>query len=278
MPRMKWTPALILLHIVVYAFAALFVAPFLMSLLLSLKSQPETAQSLLGLPTRLHFENFALAMEKAKILQSFRNSLIVTACSVALTTISSAMAGYAIGRGYGKKPLRAYELLLLASMMVPFQTLMIPLYKMYKAANLMNSLLGVILSISGLSLAFSIMMYIGFVKTIPLELEEAAWLEGYGRFRIFLKIVFPLLMPITFTVATLNTLWNWNEFGISFIVLQKDAVKTIPMQQYVFFSQYTANFNLAFAAAVITMVPVVLFFILAQKYIVAGLTEGAVKG
>lgn len=103
-------------------------------------------------------------------------------------------------------------------------------------------------------------------------------MEGYGKFRIFVRIIFPLLKPATVTVATLMTLWTWNEFNVSLIVLQDDAVKTIPMQQYVFFGQYSSNYNEAFAAALITMIPIILFFLFAQKHIEAGLIDGAVKG
>jgi raffinose/stachyose/melibiose transport system permease protein len=268
----------IVINLFMYGIGACFLAPFLISLLLSLKTQEETAANLLAFPLIPHFDNFVEAMRRAKIFQSFKNSILTTLSSVLLTTFCSAMAGYGIGRYYHKRYMRIYELILLASLMLPFQTIMIPVYRMYKSLNLMNTIHGVVLMISGTGLAFTTMLYIGFVKTLPRELEEAAYIDGYGRIRIFFYIVFPLLKPITFTAAALNTLWTWNEFNISLIVLQKDAVKTIPMQQYVFFSQYNSNYNLAFAAAVISMIPIVIFFIIAQKYIIKGFMEGAVKG
>jgi raffinose/stachyose/melibiose transport system permease protein len=268
----------IVVHLVVYLAAACFLAPFLISLLISLKSPQETALNLLALPRSPHFENYFEALGRAKIVQSFRNSLIVTLSSVIVVTFSSAMAGYGIGRYYQRRSMRIYELILLASMMLPFQTIMIPVYKMYKALNLINTLTGVVIMICGGGLAFCTMLYIGFVKSLPLELEEAAYIDGCGKIPIFFRIVFPLLKPVTFTVAALSTLWTWNEFNISLIVLQRDSVKTIPMQQYVFFSQYNTNYNLAFAAAIISMIPIVIFFVFAQKFIIRGLTEGAVKG
>jgi raffinose/stachyose/melibiose transport system permease protein len=270
--------SVVLINIIVCFIAICFLAPFIISLVLSLKTQEETAVNLLAFPKTLHFDNFAEAMRRAKIFQSFGNSVLVTFFSVLLNTMCSALAGYGIGRYYHKRYMRIYEIVLLASLMLPFQTIMIPVYKMYKILNLMNTIYGDVLMIAGTGLAFTTMLYIGFIKTLPLELEEAAYIDGYGKIRIFFYIVFPLLKPITFTAAALNTLWAWNEFNISLIVLQKDAVKTIPIQQYVFFGQYSSNYNLAFAAAVISMIPIVLFFIFAQKYIVKGLTEGAVKG
>lgn len=265
-------------HCIVYIMAAIFLAPFLLSILLSLKSKQETTKSVLALPESIHWENFTMAVEKANIFNSIKNSLVVTVCSVLIVILVSAMAGYGIARQYKKRSFRLYETVLLASMMIPFQTLMIPIYKMYKGLGLLNTLAGVIIIISGMNMAFAIIMYIGFVRTLPVELEEAALLEGCGRFKMFFKIVFPLLKPITTTIAVLNALWVWNEFNASLLILQKNAVKTIPIQQFVFFGEHSANYNMAFAAAVITMIPIVLFFILAQKHIVEGMVNGAVKG
>jgi raffinose/stachyose/melibiose transport system permease protein len=276
--KKKSNAAVIVINILIYLTAFLFLAPFLISILLSVKSPQETAVNLLALPTKIHLENFVEAAAKSHFWRSLSNSLIVTGISVVIIVLASAMAGYAVGRHYKSKLMRGYEMMFMAALMLPFQSIMIPVYKMLKGFHLLNTLTGDILIISGTSLAFSIMMYIGFVKTLPMELEEAAKIEGCGDFMIFWKIVFPLLKPVTFTVATLNTLWTWNEFNVSLIVLQKDAVKTIPMQQYVFFGQFSNNYNLAFAAAVISMIPVIIFFIFSQKYIIVGLTDGAVKG
>lgn len=258
--------------------ALVYVFPFLVSILLAFKDKKETAQNVLALPQRLHWENFVNAVEKANILHSMKNSVIVTVASVILVLIVASMAGYAIGRQYHKKGYRLYEMVLTAAMMIPFQTLMIPLYKMFRGMGLLNTLPGVILLIAGTNMPFAVMMFIGFVRTIPIELDEAAMLEGCGKFKTFYKIIVPILKPITVTVAVLDALWAWNEFNVSLLVLQKNEVKTIPMQQYVFFGEHSADYNMAFAAAVISMIPIVLFFIIMQKHIVEGMTAGAVKG
>lgn len=274
----KITWAKILCNVLIYLLVLLFLIPFFMSLFISVKSQEEMANGVLTFPRTIHFENFTRAIEEAKIVQSFSNSIIVTVCTVILIIICASLAAYGIGRYYQKRVMRIYEMVLMASMMIPFQTLMIPIYKLFRSINLLNTHIGVILVIMALNLPFSIMLYTGFVRAIPIELEEAAQMEGYGKFRIFLHIIFPLLKPATVTVATLMTLWTWNEFNASLIILQNDAVKTIPMQQYVFFGQYSSDYNLAFAAAIITMIPILVFFLFAQKHIEAGLVEGAVKG
>jgi raffinose/stachyose/melibiose transport system permease protein len=268
----------IIINIIIYGIAFIFMAPFIISLILAVKTPQETGASLLGLPKIIHWSNFVEAAQKSELVRSFLNSILVTGSSVLIIVLFSAMAGYAIGRNYHRKEMRVYEIILLASLMLPFQTIMIPIYKMFRTLNLLNTQIGAIIIISGTSLAFATMTYIGFVKTLPIELEEAARIEGYNDFSIFWNIILPLLKPATFTIATLQTLWVWNEFNISLLILQKNAVKTIPIQQYVFFGQYFSNYNLAFAAATLSMVPVLLFFIFGQKYIIAGLTEGAVKG
>lgn len=265
-------------RVTVYAATLVFLFPFIICILMSVKSKQETAKNILGLPTQIYWENFTDAIEKANILNSMKNSVILTVFSVVITILAASLAGYAIGRMYKKKVFRLYETVLMASMMIPFQTLMIPLYKMYKNLGLLNTLTGAIILVAAMNMPFAIMMFIGFVRTLPIELEEAAMLEGCGKFKIFTTIIFPLLKPITATVAVLDSLWAWNEFNISLLVLQKNAVKTIPIQQYVFFGEHSANYNMAFAAAVISMIPIIIFFTLAQKQIVAGMTAGAVKG
>lgn len=274
----RWKISSVIQSAFVYIMGIIFLAPFLISILLAFKSKPETTKSVLALPETLHWENFTEAIEKANIWISMKNSLIVTVGSVIIVIIVASMAGYGIARMYKNKFFRFYEVLLMAAMMIPFQTLMIPIYKMLMNLELMNTKIGALILIAGFNMPFAVIMFIGFIRTIPIELEEAAFLEGCGRIKIFFKIVFPLLKPITATIAVLDALWAWNEFNVSFLVLQRDEVKTIPIQQYVFFGEHSANYNMAFAAAVISMIPITIFFILAQKHIVAGMTSGAVKG
>ncbi|MCR1841033.1 carbohydrate ABC transporter permease [Murimonas intestini] len=256
----------------------IFLWPFFICLLMSVKSKQETSLGILSLPEMIHWENFSAAMEKANILVSMKNSIIITLCSVVIIVLVASTAAYAIGRQYNRKFYRFYETLLVSSMMLPFQVIMIPVYRMYKGMNLLNTRSGAIIMIAGLAIAYSTVMIIGFVRAIPMELEEAAEIEGAGRFRIFFRIIFPLLKPILATVATLQFLGVWNEFNVSILLLQNEAIKTIPMQQYVFFGAYGADYNTAFAAAVITMIPVIIIFLILQKQVVAGMTAGAVKG
>lgn len=254
-----------------------FLFPFLICLLMSVRSKQDTG-SVLSIPHSISLNNFTEAIEKANIFVSMKNSVIITVSCVVIIVLVAATAAYAIGRQYKKKFYRFYETLLVASMMLPFQVIMIPVYRMYKQLNLLNTRIGAIIMISGLGIAYSTIMMIGFVRRIPVELDEAAEIEGAGKSRIFFTIILPLLKPILATVATLQFLSVWNEFNVSILLLQKEEIKTIPMQQYVFFGAYGADYNTAFAAAVITMIPVLIIFLILQKQVVAGMTAGAVKG
>ncbi len=264
--------------ILLFGMTAVFLFPFYICILMSVKSKQETSQGILAFPKAIRWENFSAAIEKAHIFLSMKNSIFVTVSSVLIILLVASMAAYAIGRQYKKRFYRFYETLLVSSMMLPFQVIMIPVYKMYKNLNLLNTRTGAVIMIAGLAIAYSTIMIIGFVRSLPLELEEAAEIEGAGRFKIFFFIILPLLKPIMATVATLQFLSVWNEFNVSILLLQDEKIKTIPMQQYVFFGAYGADYNTAFAAAVITMIPVILIFLLLQKQVVTGMTAGAVKG
>ena len=166
----------------------------------------------------------------------------------------------------------------MAGMMISFQMIMIPVYKMLKSWSLLNTFAGAILIMVGTSVSYATFLNVGFVKTIPKELEEAALIDGCSKWGTFWRIVFPLMKPITTTVAALHMLWMWNEFSVSLIVLQKKEIRTIAMQQYYFFGQHISNYNAAFAAACLSLIPVIAFFFLAQKNLAGGMTDGAVKG
>lgn len=256
----------------------LFLAPFYIVVVNAFKTPMETAQSILSLPKGVNLANFDKAIEVTNFWVTLKNSVIVTVASVVLIVLSSSMAGYIICRNSEKRFYKAMDLILMSGMMVSFQMIMIPVYRMMKNLKLMNTYTGAVILMVGISVSYATFLYVGFTKTIPIELEEAAQIDGCGRIRTFWLIVFPLMKPITATVAALHMLWMWNEFNIGLIILQKKEMRTIPMQQFYFFGQHVSNMNAAFAAACLSLIPVVVFFFLTQKSIAGGMTAGAVKG
>lgn len=257
----------------------LYLSPFYIAVVNSFKTRLETAENVLALPQSFSLANYRDAMEKISFTKSLMNTLIVTVAADVLIVLCSSMSGHAIARNSGKHPyFKILDRVFLSSIMIPFQVIMIPVYKIFKSLGLTNNLLGMIIMLTGISVAYATFLYVGFVKSIPLELEEAARIDGCSPFQAFWKIVFPLLKPITATVAALHAMWLWNDFNISLILLQKDEVRTLTIKQFYFFSEYSSDYNMAFAAAILGMIPVLVFFLLMQKYLVGGITAGAVKG
>lgn len=209
--------------------------------------------------------------------KAFFNTLIVTIFSIIGIVITSSMAGYALVRNNWKISWVIF-LVFTFSMVVPFQAIMVPLVETAKGFRLNNSLFGLILIYIGLGSPMAIFMYHGFIKSIPKELEESASIDGAGPFTIFFKIVFPLLTPVTATIVILNVLWIWNDFLLPLIILQSKELRTIQLAQYSFFGAYQKEYGLALASLILSASPIVIFYLFMQKYIIKGITSGAVKG
>lgn len=257
----------------------LFLTPIYLAVLTAFKTKQELSLSVLAWPGKIYIQNFIEGMQRSDFFQSLKNSVLVTFPSVVLIVLCSSMSGYSISRyGKGTKALRGLDKLYLASLMIPFQILMIPVYKIYKNLNLLNSRVGMILMLTGTSIAYASFLYVGFVKSIPREIEESAYLDGCSQMQAFWQIVFPLLKPISATVAALHVMWLWNDFNISIILLQKERVRTITVKQFYFFGEHTADYGMAFATAILSMIPVIICFIFMQKYVISGVSAGAVKG
>jgi len=258
--------------------ACVFVAPFYISIVYAVKSPEETRLTGLAFPTGIHWENFAEAIEVSNFWLATKNSVIVTVSCVLLLMVCCSMAAYVIARNMKSKFYQSFYYVFLAAILLPFQVVMMPLYVQLKDAGLLNTRIGLILTISGFQLAYNIFVYVGFVRTIPLEMEEAAYIDGAGKFYTFWKVVFPLMKPIVSSTLILNALAVWNDFQITLIIAQKSEVRTIPLTQYFFFGQYSIKLNMAFAAFVLAMIPIIILYLVMQKYIIGGVMSGAVKG
>ena len=276
LPREKYPIGFVVLTIVV---AVIFFFPIWMALLTSFKTDQEIAKSVLALPQALSLNNYKEAIVRSQFWNAIRNSAIATFPSVAVIVICSSMGGYVIARNMrNNRFFRILDRVYVMSLMLPFQIMMIPIYQMYKSLNLLNNLFGYSLVLIGISIAYPTFLYVGFVKGIPRELEESAEIDGAGPYIAYWMIVFPLLKPISMTIAVLHVMWLWNDFNMALILLQKEAVRPLTVKQFYFFGQYTSNYGVAFAAAIMGMIPILVFFVIAQKYIVDGISAGAVKG
>ncbi|KRD99803.1 MULTISPECIES: carbohydrate ABC transporter permease [Priestia] len=272
----KYTSKTFIVEILAVLLGLVFLVPFYYVLSNSLKSFAEILSNTSALPTTIQFQNFVNAFHQMNYLKVLSNSLIITVISNAVLVIFCSMAAYMLVRTK-KKISSIIFMAFVAAMVIPFQSIMIPLVKVAGNLNLLNSIWGIVIMYLGFGSGMTIFLYHGFIKGIPVELEEAAIIDGCSRLGVFWRIVFPLLKPITVTVVILNSLWIWNDFLLPSLVLQDPELRTIPLATFFFFGQYTKQWDLALAALVISIIPLLIFFFAMQKHIVKGITSGSIK-
>ncbi|TCZ77530.1 carbohydrate ABC transporter permease [Paenibacillus albiflavus] len=257
--------------------AIVFLVPFYFVLVNSFKPFSELVINTASLPKALNFDNYTKVWEIIKFPQVFLNSILITVLSNIGLTLISAMAAYRLVR-HPSKLNNIIFLLFISAMIIPFQSIMIPLVRVTNTLGLMDSILGLVVCYFGFGVSLNLFLYHGFIKSIPLEIEESAVVDGSGWFALFWKIVFPLLRPISVTIVILNSLWIWNDYLLPSLMLHKPTLQTIPLATYAFFGQYTKQWDLAMAGLTLGIAPIVIFFLSLQKHIIAGITAGSVKG
>lgn len=169
-------------------------------------------------------------------------------------------------------------LIFISCIIVPFYTAMIPLVKFMSSIKMTNSYFGVIAVYIAINMSFTVFLYMGFIRNISIELEEAAIVDGCTRLSIFWRIIFPLLTPITATVAILNSLNIWNDFLIPLLLISSPAKRNIPNALFAFQGQYNNKWDLAFASLILSIMPIIIFYLALQKSIIKGITQGSIKG
>lgn len=264
-------------EIVMIVIALIFLAPFYFLGVNSVKSFGEILSDAASWPEKFMWSNFAKTWELARFSEAFVNSFIITVSSVLLIALFSAMASYRMVRSDTKFN-RLLFLVFVAAMVVPFQTIMIPVLRVVNTLGVNNSMLGLLMTNLGLSVPMAIFLFHGFIKSVPLEIEEAATVDGCNPFTVFFRIVLPLLKPMLMTIIVLNALGIWNDYLLPSLILQKPELRTIPLATFSFFGQYTKQWDLALPALVFGIAPIIAFYLLMQRYIVEGIAAGSVKG
>ncbi|WP_028563854.1 carbohydrate ABC transporter permease [Paenibacillus pinihumi] len=271
----RLSSTIILVILILGALLALF--PIYMAVINSFKTQGEMFSNILSLPTQLHFENYQQAFQKIRLLDSIKNSLIVSVIGIGGILLFASMAGYKLSRTSGRLSNFIFTLFV-ASMLVPFHSIMISLSRVAKNLHMQGSTYGLGLIYIGLGINMAVFLYHGFVKGIPRELEESAHMDGCGEFQTFFKIIFPLLLPITVTVGILDFLWIWNDFLLPLLMLTDVKNYTLILSTNMLFGMYNKEWSLILASLVLTAIPVVIIYAFFQRFIMEGITEGAVKG
>ena len=258
-----------------------YMFPFIMVVINSLKQKRDIIKSpfsWLFTIKGLSFDNFVKAFTQMNFLNAFKNSLIVTVSATVLVTLLAAMLAYYIVRNSNGISKLTFGLMV-ASMIIPFQAIMIPLVSIYGGTiNVLNHRITLIFLHTGFSMAMSVFMFHGFIKgNVPMALEEAAYIDGCTHTQTFFKIVLPLLKPIISTMVILNSLAFWNDFLLPSLVLTDKKLLTLPLSTYSFYGTYSADYGTIMAGLLLCVMPILVLYVVLQKQIIGGVVAGAVK-
>lgn len=275
--RKEYGIGLFVAEVILTAAACFMVFPIFLIFINSFKSNGEILSDMVALPASFTFANYVEAMEKMKFFQKFLNTVLVSVFSVAGIILFGSMAAYKVTRVKGKISNIIYYGILF-TMAIPFQVLMVPVVIVARELHIVNTLYGMIFMYWGFLLPMALFLYCGFIKGVPRDLEEAAMIDGCGQFQAFFYVVFPILKPITATVAIINMLGVLNDFMLPLIMINSEKLKTIQLSMSVFYGTYLNRWDLIMAALVLSILPALIFFMLFQKQIMKGMADGAVKG
>lgn len=278
----------IILFFIMLVVLILWITPIFLVISNALKEYQEVVNSKAALPTApisQGITNFKaiLANENLNFFSSFMNSVIITTLSLLSLTTVGAMAAWVLVRTKHVISTIIF-MIFVASMVIPFQAVMLPLVSWFATITkvtgiaMTRSYLGVILAYTGFGSAMTIFMYHGFIKSIPYELEEAARIDGCNQYQIFLRIILPILKPITITLLILNGIWIWNDFLLPMVLLgQGNAIQTLPLGISFFIGSFVKQWELIMMCLILSIIPVIVLFIIGQKHIIRGMVGGAVK-
>ena len=266
------------LFVLAMVLTVFYLFPFVLVTINSLKTTGEFMMNPFTLPTHLVTENYPQAFTQMHFLSALGNSLVLTVVICLLVAILGSMAAYVVSR-IKSRFVSFFYYLMIASMCAPFQAFMIPLVKLYAAQlGFTNSLIPVIYIATGLNMAFSIFLVRGFLNSIPLEIDQAAMIDGCGSIRLFFRIILPMLPPIEVTLLVFVAMGAWNDYLLSSLFLQTQDMRTLPMMIRVFCAQYSTDYSPMMAGLVMSISPMLIFYLLCQKQILAGVVQGSVKG
>lgn len=252
--------------------------PLYLTVISSFKDTNQITSNFFGLPNPFTTDNFQRLLTDG-ISQYFLNSAVISVVSIALITLFVPMAAFSIARNLSRK--KAFTLMysfLILGIFVPFQVIMIPITTMMTKLGLSN-ITGLIILYLAYAIPQTLFLYVGYIKTaIPTELDEAAEMDGCGKFRMYFQIAFPLMKPMHATTLIINALWIWNDFLLPLLLLNKDSSNwTLPLFQYNYQGQYFSDYGPSFASYVVGIVVILIVYLIFQKNIISGMTSGSVK-
>ena len=273
--RFNWPVTILLL---LGLFTVLF--PLYMTVIIAFKQPSEMTNSVIGLlsfPKEWSFDNFREAMRVTDFWRSLFNSFLITGITMVVSIIVHSLMGYAVARNMGTSKFYRFSYFYIVSgMFVPFAILMMPLVKQTAQLHIDN-MFGVIILYVVFYMPMNVLLYAGYLKNIPIALEEAAHVDGASTWTTYWKIIFPLMWPMHATVAVLTALGTWNDVMTPLVIMSGSGMTTLPLAQLTFQTQFGTNYNLAFASYLLALLPMLIFYLVAQKQIINGVINGAVK-
>jgi ABC-type glycerol-3-phosphate transport system permease component len=264
-------------HVVLVLATALALGPLLFMLMTALKTDKQYLDDTLGLPWPLSFGNFREALHGGDFFIWLKNSAIMTVGAVVVSTLAAALCAFAIAQ----MRFRGQNLLLsinIALLIVPPVVLLIPLFAQFADLGLISTYRGVIVIYAGLTAPFSLYLLTSFFRSIPQELIESAMADGASHFRVLWQIIAPLSAPALVTLIVVNSLWVWNELLIALVFLPEDRLKTLMVGVTVFQGRYSLDVPVLMAGMLLASVPMLILYLIGQRFFIRGLTAGAIKG
>ena len=270
--RINWSTTILL------ALASLTVLiPLYVTISMSLKSTSQAVDgNAFSLPAPLDFSGYAAAWELTNFPVAFTISILITAASVIGTILLAALASYAIARNWERRFFRYSFFYLLAAMFLPFPVVALPQIQLTGLTGLANPVGVTILHVM-FQLSFSILLFTAFLRSIPLELEESARIDGATTGQTFWRLIFPLLAPMSATVGIFAFLASWNDFMMPSLIIADSSQQTLPVVQQIFQTQFSNNYNVSFASYLMAMAPAIIAYLFTQRWVISGVTQGAVK-
>lgn len=265
----------IIKYVCLTALAFLYLVPAAMMFLGSVKESSQAIRFDLSWPNPFVWENYAHVLKVGNILNGYKNSLIITVAATVLTILAGALAGIVIGRRSDRLSKRLYYFFLLGLTMT-MQTA--STFALLKVLHIYGTRMAIICIYVGMRMPFTIMTFSGFVKGIPREIDEAAIIDGCSLTGLIFRVLLPVLKPIMMTNVVITAISVWNDFMLPLFFLNSSMKWTVPLTIYNFFGMYARDWNYVFAALTLTILPILILYLCLQKYIVGGMTAGAVKG
>lgn len=276
--KQKNTIQLAMKYIILGILAIIVLLPIYYLLVTTFKTSAEATMAPMALPKSFRFAGYANAFEKMQYPRAFTNTLLIAASSVLGIVVFGSMLGYALNRKEKKRWAKFTFIFILSGMLFPAQMSILGLYKLVQGLHMMNKLSAVILINIAANMAYATFMFKSFVSTIPVDLEEAARIDGAGTIRTFWTITFPLMKPIVATITILNALTLWNEFMTPLYFLQKRENDVLLQEIYRNVGQFSTDWTSLFQMLVLGALPLLVFYLFMQKFIIGGVMSGSVKG